>query len=90
MGDNSSCALCNWLQVVDPVAAAQPAARSKDLMRAMKEAAQGMRGGREVRQGLAVRFCRSVWQPLRGQVVLKQCTTTRAGHVKDGAWGTWQ
>jgi hypothetical protein len=38
------------LQVVDPVAAAQPAARSKDLMRAMKEAAQGigMRGGREV------------------------------------------
>lgn len=37
------------LQVVDPVAAAQPAARSKDLMRAMKEAAQGMRGGREVR-----------------------------------------
>lgn len=36
-------------QVVDPVAAAQPAARSKDLMRAMKEAAQGMRGGREVR-----------------------------------------
>jgi hypothetical protein len=36
-------------RVVDPVAAAQPAARSKDLMRAMKEAAQGMRGGREVR-----------------------------------------
>jgi hypothetical protein len=38
------------VQVVDPVAAAQPAARSKDLMRAMKEAAQGigMRGGREV------------------------------------------
>lgn len=37
------------------MAAAQPAARSKDLMRAMKEAAQGigMRGGREVRrQGL--------------------------------------
>lgn len=33
------------------MAAAQPAARSKDLMRAMKEAAQGigMRGGREVR-----------------------------------------
>jgi hypothetical protein len=42
-------AVLRVLQVVDPVAAAQPAARSKDLMRAMKEAAQGMRGGREVR-----------------------------------------
>jgi len=38
-------------KVVDPVAAAAPAARSKDLMRAMKEAAQGLRGstaGQEV------------------------------------------
>jgi hypothetical protein len=43
------------VQVVDPVAAAQPAARSKDLMRAMKEAAQGigMRGGREVSSSTA-------------------------------------
>lgn len=40
--------------MVDPVAAAQPAARSKDLMRAMKEAAQGMRGGREVRMDTVV------------------------------------
>ncbi|KIY99426.1 hypothetical protein MNEG_8536 [Monoraphidium neglectum] len=32
-------------KVVDPVAAAAPAARSKDLMRAMKEAAVGLRGG---------------------------------------------
>ena len=60
--DSSICALCGRLQVVDPVAAAQPAARSKDLMRAMKEAAQGMRGGREVRLGLAVRLCRSISQ----------------------------
>lgn len=30
-------------QVVDPVAAAQPAARSKDLLRAMKEMSQGMK-----------------------------------------------
>jgi hypothetical protein len=47
MAGTSSCCVF-VLQVVDPVAAAQPAARSKDLMRAMKEAAQGMRGGREV------------------------------------------
>eukprot|EP00775_Hariotina_reticulata_P008356 gene8356-8540_t len=42
-------------RVVDPVAAAQPAARSKDLMRAMKEAAQGigMRGGREAEKLVA-------------------------------------
>jgi hypothetical protein len=45
-------------KVVDPVAAAQPAARSKDLMRAMKEAAQGMRGGREVRRRQRVVCCR--------------------------------
>lgn len=48
----NSYAVLSVLQVVDPVAAAQPAARSKDLMRAMKEAAQGMRGGREVCVGL--------------------------------------
>jgi hypothetical protein len=49
LGVHATFAAC-VAQVVDPVAAAQPAARSKDLMRAMKEAAQGigMRGGREV------------------------------------------
>jgi hypothetical protein len=57
-GAASHCVYC-VLQVVDPVAAAQPAARSKDLMRAMKEAAQGMRGGREVGCSQAGRSLRS-------------------------------
>lgn len=58
-------------KVVDPVAAAQPAARSKDLMRAMKEAAQGMRGGREVPlEELDLRRLREAAEDMREQLGL--------------------
>lgn len=58
-------------KVVDPVAAAQPAARSKDLMRAMKEAAQGMRGGREVPlEELDLRRLREAAEEMREQLGL--------------------
>ncbi|WIA09894.1 hypothetical protein OEZ85_010108 [Tetradesmus obliquus] len=60
-------------RVVDPVAAAQPAARSKDLMRAMKEAAQGigMRGGREVPlEELDLRRLREAAEEMREQLSL--------------------
>ncbi|KAF6260469.1 hypothetical protein COO60DRAFT_892770 [Scenedesmus sp. NREL 46B-D3] len=60
-------------RVVDPVSAAQPAARSKDLMRAMKEAAQGigMRGGREVPlEELDLRRLREAAEEMREQLSL--------------------
>ncbi len=38
-------------KVVDPVEAAQPAARSRDLLRAMREAAQNMRAKNAVAAG---------------------------------------
>lgn len=57
--------------VPDPVAAAQPAARRKDLMRAMREAAAGMRGGvgREVPlQELDLRRLREAAEEMREQL----------------------
>ena len=73
------------LQVVDPVAAAQPAAARKDLMRAMKEAATGMRGGREVSvEELEMRRGREVMEEMAAQLA----TTSRAVRMGGGG-GRW-